>query len=532
MPSSAPFHPSLLKRAPLRSALFDLGFYGLTAIACIALLPALLLPRRAFLGVVNFYHYLVTGLEYGILGLRYEVRGREHLPQNGSYLVAAKHMSPYETLKLRLLFKDPAIILKKELLAIPLWGWFLKKSDVIAIDRAAPDRDSLNEGALRMKLQGRPIVIFPQGTRVWPHETAQDKPYKSGIARLQATTDLSIIPMATNSGLFWPRSGWLKSPGTVIFEFLKPIPAGGKKEDVMAKLAQEIENKSQALMEEARTADSRRKSGKGRAALLMGLGLALILFGAYSYGWKATARHVRAEYTAFLERLNGPDYESALTISGYPGPVTARVAREELKTKDGHAIIEALEARIWPLPFVPSIVQTGPVTVKSFKWPEPLMIDRVEAIIVPRLGGTLDILDSTIAQGDFTGKITGTADLAQRPVPKLDLMIALENHPVLLLALARNQIIGDREALFLSAGFSALADPDGIVRVPLVQKGTTLYAGPLAIAELPVESLPGSALPAPGRRNITAPPPAPPPQEAFPPAALPPELYNPPAPGR
>lgn len=239
-----------MKRALIRSSIFNILFVIISLICCVIFLVGLLLPRQFFLYVVRTYLTIIYGLERFILGLKYVVRGTEHLPKNGQYIVAAKHMSTYETFKLHFLFNDPAIILKKELLKIPLWGLFLKKSDVIAIDRSSPEksRASIHDGARRMMAQNRPILIFPQGTRVWPHETTKDKPYKRGIYHLQDTTELPIVPMATNSGMFWPRSGWLKSSGTVVFEFLPTISAGKNKADLMKTLEREIENKSNALM--------------------------------------------------------------------------------------------------------------------------------------------------------------------------------------------------------------------------------------------------------------------------------------------
>lgn len=120
-----------MKKYWLRSTLFNLAFYIYTALICFIALPSYFVPRAAFLWVVRFYLAVYTFLERTILGLSYEVRGIENVPQNGSFIVAAKHQSAYETFKLHVLFEDPAVILKKELLSIPVWGAFLKKSDVI-----------------------------------------------------------------------------------------------------------------------------------------------------------------------------------------------------------------------------------------------------------------------------------------------------------------------------------------------------------------------------------------------------------------
>jgi 1-acyl-sn-glycerol-3-phosphate acyltransferase len=245
-----------MQRNWIRSTLFNISFIFVNLLCCILWLPTLLLPRPLFMKAIVLYHHIIYAVERYVMGLDYEVRGTEHLPKDGAYLVAEKHMSTYETFKLHMMFKDPAIILKRELLWVPLWGIFLKKSDVIAIDRSTPDkaRKSIAAGALHIKEQGRPIVIFPQGTRVWPHETPKEKHYKSGIYHVQTTTQLPIIPIATNSGMYWPRSGWLKSSGTVVFKVMPPIEPGLGKSDLMRTLEDQIEKESNALMDEARKA--------------------------------------------------------------------------------------------------------------------------------------------------------------------------------------------------------------------------------------------------------------------------------------
>ena len=219
----------------LRSILFNIAFYGFSTLYCLLIIPFVIFPRPVILMISRLYVGTVYQLEKYILGLDYEVRGLEYLPEKGPYLVAAKHQSAYETMKLQALFGDPAIILKKELLRIPIWGWFLARHDIIAIDRKNREEamSSVVDGALRMKNQGRPLVIFPQGTRVRVDATAKDKHYKGGIIKMYKATNLPIIPMALNSGLFWGRNAFLKRPGTVIFEFLPPIEPGLPEKKVM-----------------------------------------------------------------------------------------------------------------------------------------------------------------------------------------------------------------------------------------------------------------------------------------------------------
>lgn len=237
----------------LRASLFNILFYTATTLICVLCLPALLFPRPATLWVVHLWCSLVTWLERTVMGIHYEVRGLEHIPKSGSFLVAAKHFSPYETMKIHLIFHDPAIILKKELIRIPLWGWYAAKVGLIPIDRAnrTAAMESLLTGAKARIAEGRPIVLFPQGTRVALDTTPKEKPYKAGVARLQEQTGLPILPMALNSGAFWPRKGWMKYPGTVVFSILEPIAPGKPVPEVMTEIETRIETETKKLLNQS-----------------------------------------------------------------------------------------------------------------------------------------------------------------------------------------------------------------------------------------------------------------------------------------
>lgn len=237
-----------------RSIAFNIAFFGVTAVMALCMLPTVFMPRAKAMHIVSLWVNTVYLLERIFLNLDYEVRGLEHLPQSGSYLVAAKHESAYETMKLHILFNDPAIVLKQELLKIPVWGLFLKKIDPIAIDRSNREHamKSLVAGTLHVRDQGRPIVIFPQGTRVAPDMPVEKKPYKGGIAKMAEASGLPIVPMALNTGLFWGRNSWFKRPGEVVFEFLPPLPQGQSVPETMQMLSKNLESASSALREEAR----------------------------------------------------------------------------------------------------------------------------------------------------------------------------------------------------------------------------------------------------------------------------------------
>ncbi|MEM8914977.1 MAG: lysophospholipid acyltransferase family protein [Pseudomonadota bacterium] len=232
----------------IRSLLFDALFYGGTFIAAIGLLWVLLLPRRSMIAVLNrCYFQPIAWAERLILGLRYQLVGQVHLPE-GPYIIAAKHQSAWETLKLPILFDDPAIVLKHELLKIPLWGWYAARAELIPIVRGAKGMAmaSLIEGAKRTADQGRPIVIFPQGTRLTP---GKYRPYKAGITALYEQLDLPVVPMALNSGVFWPRGAWIKRGGDITVQFLDPIAPGLDRDSFANLLEERLEAASDRLVQ-------------------------------------------------------------------------------------------------------------------------------------------------------------------------------------------------------------------------------------------------------------------------------------------
>lgn len=236
--------------ALLRSALFTAAFYGWTAFLCFALLWMLLLPRRRMVAVASWYLRSVGWLERTLLGLDYEVRGLEHLPASGAYIVAAKHQSAWETMKLHELFGDPAIILKRELMWVPIWGWYAAKARMIPVDRGAGGRalSSMIANAKPVAAEGRPIVIFPQGTRTAPGER---RSYRIGVGALYEKLGLPIVPVALNSGVFWPRRRFAKRPGRITVEILPPILPGLPRAAVMAELESRLEAATDRLVEAA-----------------------------------------------------------------------------------------------------------------------------------------------------------------------------------------------------------------------------------------------------------------------------------------
>lgn len=237
----------------VRSILFHICFFCWTLFGFIALLPTFFIPRRAMVECVIWFFSGYIPFEKYVAGISYEVRGRENIPA-GPCIYAIKHQSTYETLKLHPLFGDVAIILKRELMMIPFWGWYQAKSGVIPVNRSlgAQAIPNMLESAKRVVQQeGRSIVIFPQGTRVRPFVKA---PYKVGVYAIYEATGLPIVPVAINAGIFWPKRALLLRPGRVVFDVLPPIEPGLSREAVKARLEPLLEERSDQLCREAQQA--------------------------------------------------------------------------------------------------------------------------------------------------------------------------------------------------------------------------------------------------------------------------------------
>jgi 1-acyl-sn-glycerol-3-phosphate acyltransferase len=185
-----------------------------------------------------------------IVGTRLEIRGREHIPQ-GAALIAAKHQSLFETFAVLSLLDDPAMVLKRELMLIPLFGWFARKFEMIPVDRGARSTalKRMIASARDAIAKGRQVLIFPEGTRRAP---AAPPAYKSGATALYMSLRVPCVPLALNSGLFWPRRKFMRYPGTIVMEFLPALPPGLSKEDFSHRLQHAIESKTAELLSSAR----------------------------------------------------------------------------------------------------------------------------------------------------------------------------------------------------------------------------------------------------------------------------------------
>ena len=228
-----------------RSLLFNMLFFAWTAVMFVLSLPALLLPAGAVWWLARIWVQGVVLLLRLVVGLSHEVRGRGHRPA-GAALFAAKHQSAWDTLIFALLLDRPAIVLKQELLNVPLFGWYMRKCRMIPVDRKgrAKALKQMSSAARDRAAAGRPILIFPEGTRVAP---GQHRGYQPGVAALYGALDLPVVPVALNSGLFWGRRSFHKRPGRIVVEFLPPIPPGLDRREFMARLEAAIEGASGRL---------------------------------------------------------------------------------------------------------------------------------------------------------------------------------------------------------------------------------------------------------------------------------------------
>lgn len=242
---AAPSGPSVVAR----SVLFNLAFWLWTGSMVIAALPLLAAPRQAMVRLGRLWQRGVQGLLATVAGLSYEVRGRERIPATPA-VFAFKHQSAWETLVLHLVLRDPAITLKRELTQVPLFGWYLTRAGMIRIDRAGGARAlrTLIDDSRAALARGSEIVIFPEGTRA---PVGGRNPYHPGVAALYLQLECPVVPVALNSGVFWPRRSFIKRPGRIALEFLPPIEPGLDRKRFMAELEERLEGATERLIAEA-----------------------------------------------------------------------------------------------------------------------------------------------------------------------------------------------------------------------------------------------------------------------------------------
>jgi len=229
----------------LRSLAFNLFFLVFSLLLAVAYLPLLALPRRFLWAGARFWIRGLYAALRVICGLGHRIEGPEHLPR-GAGIVAAKHQSAWDTLVFMLILDAPVMVLKRELLWIPFFGWYLRRLDMLAVDRAggAAALHELLRQAKARAAEGRQIVIFPEGTRTPPGTRRR---YQPGVAALYRELGLPVVPVALNSGLYWRRRAFTKRPGTIVLKALPPIPPGLERAAFMRRLQAAIDGESERL---------------------------------------------------------------------------------------------------------------------------------------------------------------------------------------------------------------------------------------------------------------------------------------------
>jgi 1-acyl-sn-glycerol-3-phosphate acyltransferase len=233
----------------LRSILFNVLFYINLVILLLAALPTLVMPHWAAFGMARVWARTTLWLLRVVCRIDVEWRGLDRIPKGG-FIVAAKHQSTWETFAITTLFADPTFIIKRELMWIPFFGWYAWRAGMIPVDRRAGKAalDAMTARVRKALAQGRQIVIFPEGTR---RSAGAPPNYKFGVAQLYAACDVPCVPVALNSGLFWPRRSFMRFPGTVRVEILAPVPPGRDRNAFFTQLQHDIEQATARLIAQA-----------------------------------------------------------------------------------------------------------------------------------------------------------------------------------------------------------------------------------------------------------------------------------------
>ncbi len=229
-----------------RSILFALAFYLWSGTLALLTLPLLLLaPPKATVAVMRMWTRGILALLRVVCRIRVEFRGLEHR-QDGAALIAAKHQCMLDTMAPLLVLDDPAYVMKRELMRIPVYGLYARRLAMIAIDREAGSKAlrALISDARDRIAKGRSVVIFPEGHRTAPGAVPD---YKPGVAALYRDLDRPCTPMATNSGVHWPAHGFRRRPGVIVYEFLPAIPPRLPRTRFMTEIELAIETASAAL---------------------------------------------------------------------------------------------------------------------------------------------------------------------------------------------------------------------------------------------------------------------------------------------
>ena len=224
----------------IRNHLFSIIFFSGIIFISLIFLPAFFLPRKIVLFGGRLMGYWSSFCLKIILSVKISVKGKENIINNEKFFIAASHQSMFETFYLQTIFNSPIFILKKELLLVPIFGWYLKKIGSISIKRNKVTKDNLgffDDISQIINNSNRPLIIFPQGTRVSPDERP---PFKKGASRIYEELNIACQPVAINSGYIWPKKGFKNTNKTITISILKPISSGLSKEEFIKLLEKKI----------------------------------------------------------------------------------------------------------------------------------------------------------------------------------------------------------------------------------------------------------------------------------------------------
>jgi 1-acyl-sn-glycerol-3-phosphate acyltransferase len=229
-----------------RSCLFNLLFYSNLAILLCVAVFTLPMPKQAVFGLARLWARSSLWMLRVICGIDVSWSGVEKIPA-GAAIIGAKHQSTWETFALLTLFPEPTFIVKRELMWVPFFGWCMWRAGMIPVNRSAGKQamQQMNEQARIELARGRHIIIFPEGTR---RPAGAEPRYKQGIAHVYVESGVPCVPIALNSGLFWPRRRFLRYPGTVRVEILDPIPSGLDRDSFFERLQRDIETATARLV--------------------------------------------------------------------------------------------------------------------------------------------------------------------------------------------------------------------------------------------------------------------------------------------
>ena len=224
----------------IRNFLFSLIFFTGIIFISIIFIPSFFLPKQIVLFGGKLMGYWTSFCLRLVLSVKILIKGEENIIKDEKFFIAGSHQSMFETFYLQTIFNSPIFILKKELLSIPIFGWYLKKIGSISIKRNKVTKENLDfftDITRLIRSSDRPLIIFPQGTRVPPNERP---PFKKGATRIYEKLNVSCQPVAINSGFVWPKKGLKKSNRTITISILKPISAGLSKEKFIQTLEEKI----------------------------------------------------------------------------------------------------------------------------------------------------------------------------------------------------------------------------------------------------------------------------------------------------